>query len=230
MSRINLIMLVATVALIAVFFAAFRKPQLVPTGIQNLGEMAVDFVRINIVQEMLGSRGVKYTPYLTGMFFFILFFNMMGVIPPFMISPNSRIATPLVMAIVSWIVFNVAGIRRFGIGHYLKLNLFPPGAPWYLYPLLTPIEAFSTFVVRPITLTIRLMANMMAGHLLLVLFYGATTYLLLHAVWWLRILGVGTYVAGFGFTLFEILVALLQAYIFTLLTALYIAGATSDEH
>ena len=230
MSRINLIMIVATIAIIAFFGAAFRRPQLVPRGIQNVGELALDFVRINIAEEMLGSKGKKYTPYLAALFFFVLFFNFMGIIPPFMISPNSLIAVPMVLAVISWIVFNVSGIRHHGFGKYLKMNLFPPGVPVFLYILLTPIEAISTFILRPVTLTIRLMANMMAGHLLLVLFYGATTYLFFHAIWWLRLLGLGTYVAGFGFTLFEILVAALQAYIFTLLTTVYIAGAVSDEH
>jgi F-type H+-transporting ATPase subunit a len=230
MTRINLIMFVATGAIVLVFGLAFRRPQLVPKGIQNVGEIAVDFVRINVAEEMLGSKGKKYVPYLAALFFFIFFFNIIGIIPPFMISPNSLIAVPMVLAIVSWVVFNVAGIRKHGFGHYMKMNLFPPGVPVFLYILLTPIEAISTFILRPITLTIRLMANMMAGHLLLVLFYGSTTYLFFHAVWWLRPLGVGTYIAGFGFTLFEILVAVLQAYIFTLLTTVYIAGAISDEH
>jgi len=230
MTRINLIMFVATAAIVVVFGMAFRRPQLVPRGIQNVGEIAVDFIRINVAEEMLGSRGKKYVPYLAALFFFILFFNIMGIIPPFMISPNSLIAVPMVLAVISWVVFNVAGVRKHGFGHYMKMNLFPPGVPVFLYILLTPIEAISTFILRPVTLTIRLMANMMAGHLLLVLFYGSTTYLFFHAVWWLRPLGVGTYIAGFGFTLFEILVAVLQAYIFTLLTTVYIAGAVSDEH
>ena len=230
MSRINLIMLVATAFIIIFFGAAFRRPQLVPRGVQNMGELALDFVRINIAEEMLGSKGRRYVPYLAALFFFVLFFNFMGIIPPFMISPNALIAVPMILAIISWIVFNTAGVRKHGVGGYLKMNLFPPGVPWPLYILLTPIEAISTFILRPVTLTIRLMANMMAGHLLLVLFYGATTYLFFHAIWWLRLLGVGTYIAGFGFTLFEILVAALQAYIFTLLTTVYIAGAISDEH
>jgi len=230
MSRLNIIAVIATLAIIAFFGAAFRRPQLVPRGVQNMGEIALDFVRVNIAEEMLGSKGKKYTPYLAALFFFVLFFNFMGIIPPFMISPNSVIAVPMVLAVISWVVFNVAGVRKHGFGHYLKMNLFPPGVPVVLYVLLTPIEFISTFILRPITLTIRLMANLMAGHLLLVLFYGATTYLFFHAIWWLRPLGFGTYIAGFGFTFFEILVAVLQAYIFTLLTTVYIAGAISDEH
>lgn len=229
-TRLNLITVIATLAILIFFWAAFRRPKLVPRGVQNVGEMAIDFVRVNIAQEMLGSRGAAYTPYLASLFFFVLFLNMMGIIPPFMISPNAVIGIPMVLAIISWVVFNVAGVRKHGLGHYLKMNLFPPGVPVILYILLTPIEAISTFILRPITLTIRLMANMMAGHLLLVLFYGATWYMLFHGVLWMKFLGIGTYVAGFGFTFFEILVAVLQAYIFTLLTTVYIAGAISDEH
>jgi F-type H+-transporting ATPase subunit a len=132
-------------------------------------------------------------------------------------------------AVIAWLVFNIQGIRALGLGHYLKANLFPPGIPWPIYFLVTPIELVSTFILRPLTLTIRLLANMMAGHLLLVLFFSATSALLV-ADGYLKIFALPAFAMGFAFTLFEILVAVLQAYIFTLLTAVYIDGATSEEH
>jgi F-type H+-transporting ATPase subunit a len=127
-------------------------------------------------------------------------------------------------------VFNIAGIRRHGLLSYLKMNLFPAGVPAPIYLLVTPIEFVSTFLLRPLTLTIRLLANMMAGHLLLVLFFTATQFLFLYGEGLLKIFGLASFAMGFAFTLFEVLVAFLQAYIFTLLTAVYINGAVADEH
>jgi F-type H+-transporting ATPase subunit a len=137
---------------------------------------------------------------------------------------------PLVLALVSYAVFNWAGIKEHGVGTYLKMNLFPPGVPKPIYVLVTPIEFISTFILRPVTLTIRLLANMMSGHLLLVLFFGATSYFLFEVSGLMKSVAIVSYAMGFIFVLFEVIVALLQAYIFTLLTAVYIDGATSHEH
>jgi F-type H+-transporting ATPase subunit a len=221
---------VMTVAVAAFFLIAFRNPQVVPRGIQNIGELAVDFVRVQIIDTIMGVSGRRYMPLLVTMFFFILAMNMAGVIPFLNISGTSVVAIPLIMAVIAWFTFNIAGIRKHGFGKYLKANLFPPGVPAPIYVLLTPIEFFSTFLLRPVTLTIRLLANMMAGHLMLVLFFSGATYLLLDAGWALKPFGVGAAIMGFFITAFEILVAFLQAYIFTLLTALYISGAESESH
>jgi F-type H+-transporting ATPase subunit a len=134
------------------------------------------------------------------------------------------------LALISWLMFNYEGIREQGVGPYLRGNLFPPGVPAPIYVLVTPIEFVSTFILRPVTLTIRLLANMLAGHLLLVLFFSATSYLLLDASGPLKIFSVASFGMGFIFTLFEILVAFLQAYIFALLTAVYIGGALAPDH
>jgi F-type H+-transporting ATPase subunit a len=127
-------------------------------------------------------------------------------------------------------MFNYAGIRHHGLLHFLKVNLFPAGVPWPVYILVTPIEFVGTFILRPVTLTVRLLANMMAGHLLLVLFFSATSALLFDSEGILRVFGLASLAMGLAFTLFEVLVAFLQAYIFTLLTAVYIGSATADEH
>lgn len=231
MTRINLIGLFMTGVLCLLFVRAFRNPQVVPRGLQNLGEIAVDFIRVQIVDEVIGAQGRKYTPYLATLFFMILFWNISGIIPGMNIAATSVIGVPLFLALTSYVVFNVAGIRAQGTGPYLKANLFPPGVPKPIYLLLTPIEAISTFVLRPFTLTIRLLANMMAGHLMLVLFFSGAWYLIVlsgqPALW---PVGVVSFGAGFAFTLFEIIVSLLQAYIFTLLTAVYISGAVSEHH
>mgnify|MGYP005824100567 CR=1 FL=1 len=127
------------------------------------------------------------------------------------------------LAVVAWIAFVVAGIRAHGVFGFVRTSLFPSGVPWPVYIILAPIELVSTFILRPATLTIRLMANMLAGHLLLVLFFSMTSWLFLEASGALKAVGVLTFGAAFAFTIFEIFVAALQAYIFTLLTAVYIS-------
>lgn len=230
MTRINLIGVLMTLVVIVFFTMAFRKPQFVPRGIQNAGEVALNFVRINIAEEVLHGNAAKYVPYLTTLFYMVLAFNITGFIPGLQIAGTSVVAIPFLLAVISWLVFNVSGVTHHGIGHYLKNNLFPAGVPKPIYLLVTPIEFVSTFVLRPMTLTVRLLANMMSGHLLLVLFFSATSYLLFDAEGFLKVFGLASYAMGFAFTLFEVLVAFLQAYIFTLLTAVYIDGALAEAH
>lgn len=229
-TRINLIMFVMTLFLCAFFLLAFRKPQLVPRGIQNLGEMLVDFVRVQIAEEILGSNAKKYVTYLTSLFFFLLFFNMAAVLPLMHLSPSSIIGIPLLLSFLTWLIYNYVGFKKNGFGGYMKANLFPAGVPKPIYVLVTPIEFVTVFILRPVTLTIRLMANMMSGHLLLVLFFSATSFFFLNSQGIFKVFGVPSYVMGLAFTLFEILIAFLQAYIFTLLTAVYIQGSLSEEH
>jgi F-type H+-transporting ATPase subunit a len=231
LTRINLIGLLMTGLLSLLFVLAFRKPQLVPRGLQNLGEVMVDFVRVQVVDEVLGVQGRKYLPYLATLFFMVLFWNLSGIVPGLNMPATAVVGVPLFLALTSYVVFNIAGIRALGAGSYLKANLFPPGVPPALYLLLTPIEFISTFLLRPFTLTVRLLANMMAGHLMLVLFFSGAWYMIvLSGNPLLSVFGVVSFGAGFAFTLFEILVATLQAYIFTLLTAVYISGAVSEHH
>jgi F-type H+-transporting ATPase subunit a len=231
LNRINLIGLFMTGLLSLFFVLAFRNPQVVPRGIQNLGEVAVDFVRTFIVDEILGVEGRRYTAYLTTLFFMVLAFNITGIIPALNMPVTAKIGYPVFLAITSYVVFNWAGIKAQGVGGYFKANLFIPGVPKVMYILLTPIEALSTFVLRPVTLSLRLMVNMLAGHLMLVLFYSAAWYLVFFPNSVLQpLLGLGIYGAGLAFTLFEMLIVVIQAYIFTLLTAVYIAGATAEHH
>lgn len=230
MSRINIIMMLMTLVVSMFFIAAFKAPRFVPARVQAMGEIALDFVRINIAEEAMGHHAKRYVGYLTTLFFLLFSFNITSIIPGLQIAGTSVIAVPLLLAVVSWLIFNYSGIRHHGLLHYLKNNLFPPGVPAPIYLLVTPIEFVSTFILRPMTLTIRLLANMMAGHLLLVLFFSATSFLLFETEGVLKIFGLASFAMGFAFTLFEVLVAFLQAYIFTLLTAVYIGGALADEH
>ena len=222
-----LIYLAAVVITAAIFLVAGRKnAPLVPAGVQHVAESGVTFVEESIVMETIGPEGRKFMPFLTTMFFFILFSNITEVIPGIQFRANSRMAVPITLAIVVWCIYNVVGVRSQGLGGYLKNSLFPPGVPVALYLIVTPIELVSTFVVRPFSLAIRLWANMVAGHLLLVTFAVLTT-----ALW-----GAfpPTAIAPFGMlvlmTGFEILVSVLQAFIFTILTAVYIGGSMHPAH
>jgi F-type H+-transporting ATPase subunit a len=233
-NRIVLMMLLMTGILCLVFGMAFRKPQVVPRGLQNVMETGTEFVRVQIAEEVIGKEAAKrFAPYLTALFFFVLFFNITSILPPFHLPINGVIAVPLVLALTTWVIFNYQGIKSQGLGPYLKGSLFPPGLPPFLYVLVTPIEFVSTFILRPFTLTVRLLANMLAGHLILALFFYATTYLLLgfeDGRAYTAVFGLGALGAGVAFTFFEVLVAILQAYIFTLLTAVYLAGSLEPDH
>jgi F-type H+-transporting ATPase subunit a len=136
---------------------------------------------------------------------------------------------PLTLAVVSYVTFIYAGLKK-SPKNFFKNSLFPAGVPWPIYFIVTPIEFISTFIIRPVTLTLRLLMNMMVGHLLLVLFFAATQFFLFTAGGWWSLLAAGSLAFGFAFTVFEILVAVLQAYVFALLTAVYIQLAVAEEH
>src|SRR5258708_4304465 len=151
------------VALIIVFFlVAYRSPKLVPTKLQWLAESIYGFGRETVAKEVIGVEGLRFAPYLATLFCFVLVTNVFGIVPLLQVSPNSHIAFPAVLAIISYVLFLYQGIRRHGLFKYLKMNLFIPGVPWPMYFLLVPIELLSTFVLRPFTLALRLFANMFA--------------------------------------------------------------------
>ncbi len=230
-NRTMLVRVIAALALCLLFWVAARRLSVVPGRGQGVAELALGFVRVNIAQEILGDRAGKYVPMLTTIFFSVLAFNLTGVIPGLNIAGTSLIGVPILLALWVFVMYIGAGIRaHHGVGGFLKSNLFPPGVPWFLYVLITPIEILQVFLFRPATLAIRLTANMIAGHLLLVLCFSATHFFFFEATGALKAVGVLSLAAGFAFTLFEMLVAALQAYIFALLAAVYIDQSTSKEH
>ncbi|QWW20637.1 F0F1 ATP synthase subunit A [Schaalia sp. 19OD2882] len=199
-----------------------RKLSMVPGRGQQILELAADFIRGNIAVELLGDkRGRQFAPMLTMSFLSILLLNLAGVFPGIDIAATSAVAVPLVFATYTYVTFISAGIKAQGVGHFFASQLFPPGLPKAMYLLITPIEFLSTFIVRPVTLTLRLLANMIAGHLLLGMTYFGTA-LLLHELKVMSSLSVLTGAAMVVMTGFEIFVAVLQAYIFTILSAVYI--------
>ncbi|BDZ65896.1 F0F1 ATP synthase subunit A [Agromyces mangrovi Wang et al. 2018] len=229
-NRIMLVRFIAVAALILVFWLGTRRMRVVPGRFQSVVEMGLDFVRVNVAEDLLGKTdGRRFLPLLTTIFFMVLFMNLTGIIPFLNIAGTSVIGVPLVLAIVSYVTFIYAGIKK-SPKNFFKNSLFPAGVPWPVYIIVTPIELISTFVIRPVTLTLRLLMNMVVGHLLLVLFFAATQFFIFTLGGWYTALGVGTLAFGFVFTVFEILVAVLQAYVFALLTAVYIQLAVAEEH
>jgi len=223
-----LIYIAAVVLTLAFFFAAGRRAQLVPKGVQNMAESSLEFVRDGIILQTMGPEGMRYLPFLTAMFFFIFFANIFEIVPFIQFPGNASFAVPLILAGLVWIIFNVVGVVRQGPFGYLKNELFPPGVPKALYLLVTPIEFVSVFLVRPFSLAIRLFANMLAGHLIL------ATFALLCAALFSTTLLVVILPFSFGLlialTAFEILVAGLQAFIFTILTGVYVGSSMNPEH
>ena len=160
-------------------------------------------------------------------FLFIFIGNITEVIPFFQMPANARMAGPLVLALIAWGMFISVGVRHNGLG-YFKDVLFPPGVPKALYILVTPIELLSTFFVRPFSHAVRLFANMLAGHILLITFG-----VLCISVWSasaLILIQIGTFPGLVAFTAFEVGVSLIQAFVFTILAAVYIGGALHPAH
>ncbi len=210
------------------FAAAFARPKLVPRGAQNLAEMGILFVRDQILRPQLGKKGDGYLPFLVSLFFFVWIMNVMGIIPLAQFPATSKIAFPLALTLMVWVTYITLGIRHQGPIGYFKNMAVPPGAPWWILPLLSPIELLSNLFVRPFTLTIRLFANMLAGHLLLLVFALATWYLFSASIGLL--FAATSFVMTIILTGLEVLIQALQAFIFTTLTAFYFADAMESSH
>ena len=231
---IRLLVLTLLVIVFALWTAKFKQSNktnsFVPGKFQLMGEISLNFVRKSIAHDQLGEKdGDRFLPLLTTIFFVTLGMNITGIIPGLNIAGTSVIGLPIVMALAAYVTFIYAGVKKHGMG-FFKNSLFPAGVPKAFYVLVTPIEFLSTFILRPVTLALRLTMNMIAGHLLLVLCFSATQFFLFESEGLFKAFGAGTFVFGFAFTLFEILVAFLQAYVFTLLTTVYIPLALADEH
>ncbi|WP_045742505.1 MULTISPECIES: F0F1 ATP synthase subunit A [Actinoplanes] len=227
-TKVTLLVWVAVALIIVFFLVSYRKPQLVPTKKQWMAESAYGFVRNNIAVEMIGPAGVRFAPYLTTLFLFILVNNFFGIVPLVQISPMSHIAFPAILAVISYVMFIYVGMRHHGPLKYFKHALIPP-APWFILPLLVPIELFSNFIVRPFSLAVRLFANMFAGHMLLLVFT-LGGFAMINANALLAPISLLSWVLTIALTMLEFLVICLQAYVFTVLTASYVQGSLADEH
>jgi F-type H+-transporting ATPase subunit a len=232
-NRLMAIRILVLIALIVLFWLGTRKMKVRPGRAQTAFEAVVGFAQNNIIYDTLGERiGRKYSPILMTMFFLILGMNLTGTIPGLQLAGTAAIGLPLILALVTWVMFMYAGMKEKG-WRFWKDSLFLPGVPWPLYFLLTPLEFLSTFIVRPVTLTLRLTMNMIAGHMLLVLCFSATQFFFFTVLAdgnLLGLLGIGSFAFGFAFTLLELFVAALQAYVFAILSAIYIQLAVAEEH
>lgn len=228
---INKIVILYWISALIVFgfvFLAGRNFKLVPSGLQSIGESFYGFIQNGIILQTMGPEGLRYTPFLGTLFGFIFVCNIWGIIPAIQMPVNARMALPAFLALLVWLIFVVVGFARQG-PRYLTNTLFPPGVPKFLYILVTPIEFVSTFLVRPFSIAVRLFANMLAGHLLLVSFAVICATLVKAGGLALAILpfSFGLLV---GLTAFELLVCFLQAFIFTVLAAVYIGSSMHAEH
>ncbi len=214
----------------AFFILASRKAAVVPSKLQFVGESVYSFVRHDLGEEIIGHEFMRFVPFLFTLFTFVITNNVFGIVPFLQFPAMSHVGFPYVLALFSFFIFHAVGIKKQGLGKYLKGIAFMPGVPKFVYILLTPIEIATFFIVRPLTLSLRLFANMFAGHLLLLVFITGGDYMLHDSHTFLKILSPFSFTMGIGMTFFEFMVQCLQAYIITLLTALFIAGALADEH
>ena len=230
LNRIMMVRLIMVAALLLFFGIGAARAKGVPGRFQNVCEMLLDFARVNIAEEIIGKkRAQPYVPIITTIFLGVLFMNISGIIPGLNIAATSVIGMPIVYAVVAYIAFAYAGVKNHGVGGFLRGSVLPGGVPKLLWPLIIPIEFLSNLIMRPVTLTIRLLANMVSGHLLLALCYAATNYFFLYAAGAMKAMGVVTFSVAIVFVLFELFVAALQAYIFALLTAVYIESSINTH-
>lgn len=207
-----------------------RNHEVVPGRRQFIGEYLYNVLRNTIARDILGHDYRRFLPYLVALFSFILVNNLFGEFFLFMFPTFSKIGYPYGLALLSWILYNAAGIAKNGFFGYLKKSTLPPGVPKFLWVLIIPLEFLSNFIVRPLTLALRLFANLFAGHLVILVFVLGGTLLLQSGVPFYIAAGGASLVFSFAIFGLEIFVGVLQAYIFTVLTAQYVSSALSDEH
>jgi F-type H+-transporting ATPase subunit a len=215
-------MWIAAGVLLLVFAFATRKRAVVPKGLYNLLETFVLFIRDEIAVKNIGEHeGHRYVSYLCSAFFFILFMNLIGLLPiPGISTATGNVYTTVVLALFTFAVTQIAGMRAQGVVGYWA-HMVPAGVPKWLYPIMLPVEILGLFT-KPFALTVRLFANMVAGHIVI--------YFLLALTLLLSVYVAPVSVAfALGIYLLELFVALVQAYVFTMLSALFI-GMTQHAH
>jgi len=216
-----LMMWIAAALVVFIFRYAFREQRIVPAGIANFLEAIVVFLRDEVILPNMGEDGKNYLPYLLTVFFFILFCNLLGLIP-FGATATGNISVTAALAIMSLVMIQVGGIRKYGLKHHLQ-NFIPHGIPAWLLPIMIPVEIMGQFT-RPFALCIRLFANMTAGHIVILSFL--SMIFILKSIF---ISPISVFFALF-ISLLELFVAFLQAYIFTMLTSLFIGMSIHPQH
>ncbi len=221
---------IAAALVIVVWTLAARRLRTVPSKSQFIMEFIYDFIRNGVGRDVLGPGFRPYIGLLVGLFTYLLLNNWFGEFFLFMFPTMSNIGYAWGAVVMVLVIYITAGFRKHGIG-YLRHALIPDGVPWYLYPIIIPVELLSNFVTRPLTLGVRLFANMFAGHLTILVFVVGGTYLLTQADGIvLKLGGVMSLLFSIVMLLFELFIGALQAYIFTILTAQYISSSISEGH
>jgi len=234
LNRIMLIRLLVVVVVVLLLWLGSRRMKIVPSRGQVVFEFVLNFVRKSIVIDTLGEKdGKRFMGLIMGIFFTVLGMNLTATIPGLQIAASANVGLPLVLALVAYVAFIYAGIKKFGL-RYFKNALILPGVPIVLVPFLALLELLSTFIVRPVTLILRLLMNMVAGHMLLVLCFSATQFFIVTLLFSqgnaLGLLGIGSFAFGIAFVALEIFVGALQAYVFAILTAIYLQMSLAEEH
>jgi F-type H+-transporting ATPase subunit a len=212
-----LFMVIAVVLIVGFLIFSMRGHSLVPTRLQSVAELSYEFVA-NMVRENVGQEGMKYFPFVFSLFIFVLILNLLGLLP-YAFTVTSHIIITFALAALVFIVVNLIGFARHGTG-YLRLFV-PEGVPFWLMPLIVPIEIIS-YLIRPVSLSVRLFANMMAGHTMLKVFAGFVISL--------GAFGFAPLLFTVAFTGLELVVAFLQAFIFAVLTCIYLNDAVNMHH
>jgi F-type H+-transporting ATPase subunit a len=216
-----LMMWIAAALLFFLFRRAFQHAALVPTGASNLLEAIVVFLRDEVILPNLGEEGKHYLPFLLTVFFFILFCNLLGLIP-YAATATGNVSVTAALALIALIMIQLGGIREHGFVHHFK-NLVPHGIPTWLLPIMIPVEVMGQ-LTKPFALCIRLYANMTAGHIVI--------FSLLGLIFLFNSIAVAPVSIAFALfiSVLELFVAFLQAYIFTMLTSLFMSMAIHPEH
>ena len=229
-TRPAIVFALSAVLIVWLLLAGTKRLAVVPGKKQMVVEAAYGFVRNSIARDIIGSKDFrKFVPLLFTFFSVVLVNNLFGVIPPIQYPTMSRIGFPLALTIILYLVYHTVGIRKKGFAGYFA-GVVPHGLPKPIVPLVFLLEVLSIVVIQPVTITLRLFGNMFAGHLILVLFITGAEYMFLHGGFGLKLVGVPTIAMAFVLTLFELFVEFLQAYVYTMLAATFIASALADEH
>jgi F-type H+-transporting ATPase subunit a len=229
-NKVAIICCLASLIGLGIYLLASRRDPLVaPTGTRNLAEIGVDFIEDQIVMQTMGKEGLGWTPFLLTLFIFVYLCNLPGIVPFLQFPATARMALPLFLALVVWVIYNTVGFKHNG-AKYITGMLWPHSVPVAMRPLVGVIEILSNIILRPFSLAVRLFANMLAGHMLLVTFALLTHELIKSDTLALKPVAILPFFMLLFLTAFEVLVGFLQAYIFTILTAVYIGLAANPEH
>ena len=230
LNRGTLMAIVGAAIVIVFWLMASRKHEMVPGKFQYFAESFYNQIRNGVARDVLVHDGRRYLPYLLGLFTFIWVNNLWGQVFFTMYPAFSNIGYAYGLAALTWLIYVGAGIHKHGL-RYFKLATVPAGVPWWLLWLIIPLEILSNFIVRPFTLALRLFANLFAGHLVVLVFVTGGWFLLWQADT-IVYRGAGVLSLVFSFAIFalELLIGLLQAYIFTVLTAQYVASSLAEDH